>query len=69
MAPLSSIVMSFMGLICLPCAYINGLYLSNLVLVACWLDLSCVNVDLSICMWRLGLGVIMLVCSSSAPMI
>ena len=53
MASLTSTILTFKSLTCLSSAliaYISGLYLSYLVLVDCWMDLSCVNVNLVICM-------------------
>lgn len=69
-APLTLAILIIRGLICLPCvliAYINGLFLPYLVLVACWMDLLCVNMNLIICMLRLGFKVIGPVCSNCAP--
>lgn len=58
-APLTLVVMILRGLTFHPCAqivFINGLYLSCLVLMAWLVAMSCVNVNFMICMVRSNEG-------------
>ena len=72
MEPRTPAVMTMSGFIFQPCALIaviRGLYLSCLVLMACSVYLSCVNVNSIIWTVRLGAGMSGLDCSCVTPCI